>query len=276
MISAVKADEVLGSSVGQDLLSLPVGDSHRRAALTWAAAAALLFVVVLPFGGHSLSLNPGLLLFGVAALTAIGLCSLIISNLLFRQFAQIGRLRLLLLAYAYYLYGLLSLAQVAAYPWPDADHALGGAQASPLLWASRHAIFAVLFLAVGIASRGIIIPLENRALVQNGVVFGAPLLVASLLVTFASAPERLPALLNGNDFTPLYIALIGFDWLIGIAALFIFISVSRLRGTIQIWFSVALLAFLADVSMRLFFPGRGTVGAWVALIESAISSLAVL
>src|SRR5581483_1433088 len=92
----------------------------------------------------------------------------------------------------------------------------------------------------------------------------------------ASAPERLPALLNGNDFTPLYIALIGFDWLIGIAALFIFISVSRLRGTIQIWFSVALLAFLADVSMRLFFPGRGTVGAWVALIESAISSLAVL
>lgn len=265
------------AGITQDLLAMPIDRRQRRVALAWAIAAAAIFVAVLPFGGREVQENPRLLLFSASATSAIALAALITAYLLFRQFNLLGRVTLLLLAYAYYAYALFSFAQVAVLPWPDAAHAIGGAQAGPWVWVLRHAVFALFFLATGPARRlRIIIDSKARAAWTYGLLVLGPIAALILIAVLVVTPDRVPTLVVGRDFTPLYVTLAGIDWCLCLAALIGYARGTRLRSIIYIWLDVAMFAFLADVSMRLAFPHRGNVGAWVSLLEGAISSCAVL
>lgn len=263
--------------LSQDILALPITPQQRRVALGWAIAAAAIFVAALPFAGKSIPLEPHAVLFGSAVLAAIGVCSLITAYLLFRQFAVVGRLSLALLASAYYLYAVLTFGQLPTIPWPDLEHSYGGPQATAALWFLRHFCFATLFLAVGVVrSFHIVIPEERRTTLERSVLVAAPVAVALILIAFGSTPQSSPAFLHEGQLTPLSRALAALDWCIGAAALGLFINATRLQGTIQIWLTVSLTAYLGDVSIRLLFPSRLIIGNWISLIEASISTIAVL
>src|SRR5579875_253922 len=271
------AQQTEETGVTKDLLALPVSGRQRRAAFGWALAAAAIFIAVLPFGGRALPADPRWVLFSAAATSAIALAALITAYLLFRQFNLLGRFTLLLLANAYYAYALLSFAQIAVTSWTDAGHAASSAQAGPWLWLLRHAAFASFFLATGpVRRRKVLIAPHLRARWTYGMLVLGPLAASVLIALLSSAQERVPVLIVGGDFTRLYVTLAAVDWCLCLAALVVYAAGTRLRGVIRIWLGVALFAFFADVSMRLIFPHRANVGAWVSLLEGAISSFAVL
>ena len=265
------------AGITHDLLALPISSRQRRVALAWAVAVAAIFAAVLPFGGRRFPDHPSLLLLSASATSAIALGALITAYLLFRQFNILGRVTLLLLAYAYYAYALLSFAQVVAIPWPDAEHAIGGPQAGPWVWVLRHAVFALFFLATGPVRRlRMVVDAKQRGIWTYALLAIGPIAVLALLAGLIAGPDRVPTLVVGRDFTPLYIALAAVDWCLCLAALIGYARGTGLRSIIYIWLDVAMFAFFADVSIRLTFPHRGNVGAWVSLLEGAISSFAVL
>ncbi len=258
-----------------DLFTLPPQSHHRGIALLCAGIVATLFVGFIPFGGRTLPMHGVFFTVGPAIFAAIACCALITAYILWGQYALNGRTTIAVLALAYCLNGFFSLGQILVYPLPNGDGGFGGVQAPPLFWLVRHASFAILVLVLGLLN-----PFGAKANVRAPnwsaylaiLVAPAALAIAATIYVFAA---RLP-MLQGEHYTQLYLRIAFGIWLVLLAAIALYTRRTRLRTLFNIWFSVALLAFFADITTKLIFPIRSSIGGWVGLIESLISSSVIL
>lgn len=263
---------------GSFLSSTPVAATGRRAAAVVAILLAAMFVATAPFAKLPLAPVPAFL---PAYESALIVCDLITTVLLFGQFS-IARSPALLVLGAGYLFGaLMAIAHALTFPGLFAPGgALGaGPQTTAWLYFLWHAVFPLFVAAYTVLD---VIPhgarrLRGRASVAIAIGCGAATAAAAALAALTTAGEPLlPPIMAGNADAPLKVLVATITWLLGIAALFLLWR-RRPHSVLDLWLMVVLGAWLGDSALAAVLNhARYDVGWYAGRVYGLAASAFVL
>jgi diguanylate cyclase (GGDEF)-like protein len=260
------------------IMSLTANRRHRIAAYTVAAFIAAVAVGVLPAARTPAPAVPAFLpMFAVAAFATEGLTA----YLLWTQFVISRHAFLAVLAGAYGYTAIAVMMHLLVFPGVFAPAGLlgTGVQGAVWIWAFWHC-GTPLFVAAALAvQQRHPAPLPAPRTARIGALLtGTPIALALLLGYLAIRHQGwLPPLMDAQTGQRLPHGPRG----IGIAlvcagALLYLVIRTRLRGVLELWLGVALLAGLADVVVSIVSNGRFSVGWYVSRVESVFASSTVL
>lgn len=187
-----------------------------------------------------------------------------------------------MLASAYAFPAIIAAVQLPTFPGVFSATGLLGAssQTAVWLWTFWHAGYPLLILFALLVTRWPTKHPAHRRAQRAGRVSAlrwiGPVLAAGVALVCVRQSDLLPPLIRegqyGNLVHALGVPVIGAN-LIGLIA---YVSVTRVRRSIDLWVAVALVAALADAILTLHGGARYSLGWYVARLLSMVSSAVVL
>jgi signal transduction histidine kinase len=261
------------------LLSTAVAQpGQRRAANVVVIASALVFIAALPFAKQPLM---PVWAFIPAYQSALALNDLITAALLFGQFAILRSRGLLLLAGAYVFAGLMAVAHALTFPGLFAPGGLLGAgpQSTAWLYMFWHAGFPLLVLAYALDrdGQGNARPVAGRTRAAIAWSIGGAALAATLLTLLATGGQgALPAIMQGNRYTNIMLAVVSTVWLLSMLALGVLWR-RRPHTVLDLWLAVVMCAWVFDIGLAAVFnAGRFDLGFYAGRIYGLAAASFVL
>src|SRR5580698_7655942 len=237
-----------------------VGQREAGFALAAIAVTAILFIAVLPFASIPLRRVDAFIPSYESALT---LCDLITTVLLFGQFVVLRSKAAFALANGYLFTGLIGLTHMLSFPGAFAPAGLFGASQTTIwlyvFWHCGFPLFVIAYALLKGERRQLLVPslIDRRPgtliMIGIGVTIAATCGLA-LLATFLGG--ILPALIHHNVFTSTYTHIV--MGLCGLAvAAMAAVWLKRARTVIDLWLMVVLFAWLFDMALSgIFNTGR--------------------
>ncbi|WP_084162518.1 sensor domain-containing diguanylate cyclase [Paraburkholderia bannensis] len=249
---------------------------HRWIAFGLALGIGMLVAAVLPYAGEML---PACTAFVPIFCTAVVLTEAITSLLMWVRF-RMGKSPIDAALSAAYAFSSLTCAiQLLIFPGVFSPTGLLGAgkQSAVWIWVLWHGGFPTLvllgFAANWLAQSRFLFRLKHARLLSLLALAGS-LTGCVIAVRFSDA---LPMLIKDGSYSLLRHSPFAFYVVIvSVAALAAQLANGRLRTVLDVWFTIALLAFLADVTLTLAGSARFTLGWYGARVASVIASSALL
>ena len=260
------------------LSTLPAGHGERRFALVVVLVSAALFVIAVPVARVPLS---PVWAFIPVYQSALVVNDLITAVLLFGQFAILRSRALLLLGGGYLFTALMAAAHALTFPGLFAPTGLLGAgpQTTAWLYMFWHGGFPLLVGAYALLKD------EGRQATQPkrhpGVAIlsvGAAVLVAVCGLTLLATLEQraLPAIMQGNHYTPAMLLVVSSVWALSLLALGVLWR-RRPHSVLDVWLMVVMSAWLFDIALSAVLnAGRFDLGFYAGRIYGLLAASFVL
>jgi signal transduction histidine kinase len=242
----------------------PAAQADRKLAFATVAVSALIFLVAIPFAKEPLK---PVWAFIPSYQAALVVCDLVTAALLFGQARFSRSTALFVLAAGYLFTAGLAVSHALSFPGLFAPAGVlgGGTQSTAWLYMFWHGGFPLFVIAYAVLKRGA----EMPAAAFGGVAAlgGAVVAAVAGLTWLATAGENvLPAIMQGNRYTPAMIFVVSSVWLASLAAL---LALWRLRpySVLDLWLMVVMCAWLFDIGLSAVFnAGRFDLGFYAGRI----------
>jgi signal transduction histidine kinase/ActR/RegA family two-component response regulator len=259
------------------LSTLPAQRTERRVALAVVLASLAISLATAPFAQVKLPRMDAFIPIYESALT---FNDLITAVLLFGQFTILRSRAILLLACAYLFTGLMVVAHMLSFPGLFAEGGLlsGGPQTTAWLYFIWHSIFPLLVMVYALQPRVETEPemtMVPRAALLAGIGWTLAAVVAVVALTTAGH-GLLPAVMDGNGYTPAIKAVVTTVWLFSLAALGLLWR-RKPHSVLDLWLMVVLCAWLCEVALAAVInAGRFDLGFYFGRIFGFLSTSFVL
>ena len=257
------------------LSTLPSTRADRRIAFAFVATSLAIFLALAPFATVQLPAVPAFIPIYQSALVA---CDLLTALLLFNQF-RILRLRALLpLASGYLFTAFIAVCHTLSFPGLFAPGGLLGAgpQTTAWLYMFWHGGFPLLVIAY-VALGGSRSSQSSSGSGAIAAAFAATALAALLLTLLAtSGRDALPAIMQGNRYTPAMAFVVSSVWALSLVA-HVALWRRRTHSVLDVWLMVVLCAWLFDVALSAVLnAGRFDLGFYAGRIYGLLAAGFVL
>jgi PAS domain S-box-containing protein len=259
------------------LSTAPAGRREWRLAAAIVAVSLLVFAIAAPFARRPLAPLPAFIP-GYQSALVIG--DLITAIMLFGQFGILRSRGLLVLAGGYLFAGLIAIAHALTFPGLFSPTGLLGAgpQSTAWLYMFWHSLFPLAVIVYALLKRGDGVPVASapsRAAVA-GTIMAVCGLVCGLTVLATAADSILPAIMDGNRYTPVMIGVISAVWflsLLGLVALWL----RQPPTVLDLWLMVVMCAWLCDIALSAVLnAGRFDLGFYAGRIYGLLAASFVL
>ena len=267
-----------GLADGLFISTAEAGAAQRRLAAILVFVLAAAFAAAVPFA--RMPLRP---VWGFIPVYEAALCifDLVTAILLFGQFAVSQSRALLVLAGGYLFGALMTVAHALSFPGLFADNGLlsAGTQSTAWLYMFWHAGLPLAVIAYALLKRsrsdgGLFGPKRPAAVV--GCTAAVTVLAGGLTWLATAGVSALPAIMNGDHYTPAMIFVVGAVWLLsllGIAAVWLRPPLTVL----DLWLIAVLTAWLFDIGLAAVLnAGRFDLGFYVGRVYGLLATSFVL
>jgi len=264
---AASAAELFPSSVA-------ARDAERRIALVAVALSAVFFVVAAPFAKIQLAVVPAFIPLYQAALVC---GDLLTAALLLGQFGVLRSRALLALAAAYFFSAGMTVSHTLSFPGLFAPGGLlgAGAQTTAWLYMFWHGGFPLLVVAYALLKDKAPVAGSTRSAGFLAALAALAAAGAFTLLTTAGA-GALPAVMQGNGYTPALIFVVSTVWALSLLALIV-LWLRRPHSQLDLWLMVVLCAWLFDIGLAAVFNhGRFDLGFYAGRIYGLLAAGFVL
>jgi PAS domain S-box-containing protein len=212
---------------------------------------------------------------------ALAVSDVVTATLLVVQFMILRTRRLLALTCAYIFTAAMVIAHTLSFPGLFTPTGLLGAgpQSTAWLYMFWHAGFPLLVIAYALLSDEDGRQPRSRRMAHRELLaaVAGTLSVAVVMVLWATAGQHtLPAIMQGNEYTPAMKVVIGFTWLLTFVSLPLLWL--RTRHTIlDVWLMVVMCAWIFDIGLSAVFnAGRFDLGFYAGRIYGILAASFVL
>jgi signal transduction histidine kinase len=260
------------------LSTVPAGRGERRLALAVVVVSAVLFVIAAPFA--KVRLSPVWPFIPVYQ-SALVVNDLITAVLLFGQFAILRSRALLVLAAGYLFTALMAAVHGLTFPGLFSPTGLLGAgpQTTAWLYMYWHGGFPILVGAYALLKDEM--HPQARPARHDGVPVlcagGAVLAAVGGLTLLATLEQHvLPAIMEGNRYTPTMITVVSSVWVLSLLALGLLWR-RRPHSVLDVWLMVVMSAWLFDIALSAVLnAGRFDLGFYAGRIYGLLAASFVL
>jgi len=260
------------------LATWPASTGERRVAWAVVLVSLAFFAIVAPWAKQPL---PRVWAFIPAYESALVLNDLITAVLLFGQFRSARSKAMLVLASGYLFTALTTVAHALTFPGLFSDGGLLGAgpQTTAWLYMFWHGGFPLFVIAYarlqGKPSEAAARPMRLGLPVGiAGAIVAAVVIGFTLLATVGQ--DALPAIMQGNRYTPAMKAVVTTVWLSSLVALAVLWR-RRPHSVLDLWLMVAMCAWTFDVALSAMLnAGRFDLGFYVGRIYGLLAASFVL
>ena len=255
---------------GSFIATRPATEADRKWALAMVAVSALIFLAAIPFARQQLA---ALDAFIPSYQSALVVCDLTTVAMLVGQARFSKLIAPFVLAGGYLFSASLATVHALSFPGLFAAHGLlgGGAQSTAWLYMFWHAGFPLFVIGYALAGATTVAPSQVGA--------GALALLAAVatLTWIATIGEPLlPAIMQGNHYTPTLIFVVSSVWLLSLAALLVLWH-RRPHSVLDLWLMVVMCAWLFDIGLSAVFnAGRFDLGFYAGRIYGLAAASLVL
>ena len=231
------------------LSTVPAEQRDSRLALMAVLFSVVIFIVAAPFARVPL---PQVWAFIPVYQSALAINDLITAVLLFAQFGLLRSRALLVLSCAYLLTAVMAVLHLLTFLGLFSTTGLLGAgpQTTAWLYMFWHVVFPCLLL-LGYAllrDRGAAVHSSGRITVVGGI--AVVLAISCVLTMLATVGQPLlPPIMQGNNYTPVMIAVVSTVWILSVLAL-VALSMRRPHTKLDLWLMVVMCAWMFDVPAR--------------------------
>jgi len=211
--------------------------------------------------------------------SAVVVTDLVTAILLFGQFNILRSWALLILASGYLFTAGMATVHTLSFPGLFSDTGLLGANTQTTAWLYMfwHGGFPLLVCGYALLSRGseprVGFSSRTALLGSVAIVLGA-VMVVTMLAT--SGEAVLPAVMNGNHYTPALVPVVATVWFLPLVGL-VLLALGRPAGKLDLWLMVVMASWLFDIALSaLLNAGRFDVGFYVGRAFGLIESSFVL
>ncbi|HZE59986.1 MAG TPA: ATP-binding protein [Burkholderiales bacterium] len=228
-------------------------DADRKLALITLAVSATMFLAAIPFAKQQLA---SLWAFIPSYQAALVVCDLVTAALLFGQARFSTTVALHVLAAGYAFTALLAICHALSFPdlFASAGVLGGGAQSTAWLYMFWHGGFPLFVIAYGLLERGRPGSVSLGIGTLTGGVAALGALVAALTWLATAGEGVLPAIMQGNRYTPAMIFVVSSVWLLSLATLLVLWR-RRPHSVLDLWLMVVMCAWLFDIGLAAVFNG---------------------
>jgi signal transduction histidine kinase len=260
------------------LSTLPAGHGERRLALAVVLVSAAVFVIAVPLA--KVRLSPVWAFIPVYQ-SALVVNDLITAVLLFGQFVILRSRALLVLASGYLFTALMAASHALTFPGLFSETGLLGAgpQTTAWLYMFWHGGFPLVVGAYALLKHeGHQATQPTRhasvAVLSAGAAVLAGVCGLTLLATLAQ--HALPAIMQGNRYTPAMVTIVSSVWALSLLALGMLWR-RRPHSVLDVWLLVVMSAWLFDIALSAVLnAGRFDVGFYAGRIYGLLAASFVL
>jgi two-component system sensor histidine kinase/response regulator len=255
------------------LLNQPAGRGERQRALAVLIASAGIFLVLAPLAKTPLAPVAAFIPIYESALVLI---DLITAVLLFGQYRILRSRALLALGCGYLFTALMTIGHAATFPGLFTPSGLLGAgpQSTAWIYMFWHSGFPLFVLAYALLKRDEQPHAEPKSGPDSAALAMAAftvLLCIGLLALATAGQALLPAIMEGNRYTPAMQVTVGSVWLFSLAALMVLWR-QRSRAVLDLWLVVVLCAWLFDIALSAMLnAGRFDLGFYAGRIYGLVA-----
>jgi PAS domain S-box-containing protein len=252
---------------------LPAGPAQRRLALIIVLVSAVVFLAVVPFAKTPL---PPIWAFIPVYESALVVNDLITAILLFSQFSFLRSASLLVLALGYLFTTLITISHGLTFPglFSPAGWLGAGPQSTAWLYMFWHGGFPLFVIGYAALKTGRRTG-PRRIAVPGGVaiVLG---LVAGFTLLATTGQAFLPAIMEGNRYTPTMSIVVTATWTLSLLALGTLWR-RRPHAVLDLWLMVAMSAWVFDIALSAVLnAGRFDLGFYAGRIYGLGAASVVL
>jgi len=264
------------------LSTLPAGRGERRLALAAVLASAALFLAATPFAKLPLAQIGAFIPIYESALV---INDLITAVLLFGQFGILRSRALLVLACGYLLTAFMAVVHALTFPGLFSPTGLLGAgpQSTAWLYMFWHGGFPLFVIAYALLKGGAhdVSGTSGRAHAPTGIAVGPSvavlfLAVCALALLATAGQDALPAIMQGNRYTPAMIVVVSSVWVLSLLALAVLWR-RRPPSVLDLWLMVVMCAWIFDIALSAVLnAGRFDLGFYAGRIYGLLAASFVL
>ena len=264
------------------LSTLPAGRCERRLALAAVLASAAVFLAAAPFAKLPLAQIGAFIPIYESALV---INDLITAVLLFGQFGILRSRALLVLACGYLLTAFMAVAHALTFPGLFSPTGLLGAgpQSTAWLYMFWHGGFPLFVIAYALLKGGAhdASGTSGRAHEPTAMAVGSSvavlfLAVCSLALLATAGQDALPAIMQGNHYTPAMIVVVSSVWVLSLLALAVLWR-RRPHSLLDLWLMVVMCAWIFDIALSAVLnAGRFDLGFYAGRIYGLLAASFVL
>ncbi|HET9645678.1 MAG TPA: response regulator [Burkholderiaceae bacterium] len=254
------------------------GPRERCRALAVLLVSVAAFALLVPFAKRPL---PVLWAFVPVYQSALVINDLVTAALLFGQFAILKLRSLLLLACGYLFTALMAAVHTLSFPGLFAPSGLlgGGPQTTAWLYMMWHGIFPLFVIAYALSRQGTGNTAAPAVSARHPVLFAIGLVLALVLACTLLATEGvpvLPAIMDGNHYTPAMKLVVGSVWSCSAGALVVLWR-RKPHSVLDMWLMVVMCAWVFDIALSAVFnAGRFDLGFYAGRIYGLLAATFVL
>jgi signal transduction histidine kinase len=255
------------------LSSLPASKHERLRAWAVVLVSFVVFLGVAPFAQVRLA---EVWAFIPSYQAALLVTDLITAILLFAQSVFLRSMALLCLAGGYQFSALMSVPHALSFPRLFAPTGLIGAgpQTTAWLYMIWHAGFPLAVIGYAVLGKRRHIRRIGLALAVTWIAVVGIVCVAAIIATAGHA--LLPAIMRGDDYTPMLPIVIGIVWTLSLVALLVLWS-RRPHSVLDVWLMVVMCAWLFDIALSaLLNAGRFDLGFYAGRAYGLLAASLVL
>jgi signal transduction histidine kinase/ActR/RegA family two-component response regulator len=254
--------------------TLPAGPGERRLALAVVVASAAIFLALVPFA--KVPLGP-LGAFIPMYQSALALNDLITAALLFGQFNVARSRALLALAGGYLFTAVMAVLHMLTFPGLFAPSGLLGAgpQTTAWLFMFWHGGFPLCVAAYALLKNTTHEILRPRLAIVGSIV-AVPVAAGGLTLLATAGQMALPAIMRGNQYTPVMLGVVGTTWSLSAVALVVLWR-RRPHSVLDVWLMVVMCAWMFDIALAAVLnAGRFDLGFYAGRIYGLLAASFVL
>jgi len=260
------------------LSTLPAQRRDRQLVAVVIGISAAIFLAAIPFA--KVPLTPVWAFIPIYE-SALVVNDLITAILLFGQFSFLRSRALLLLASGYLFTAFVAVAHALTFPGLFTPTGLLGAgpQSTAWLYMFWHGGFPLFVIAYvfltrdGHAAR----VAKDRTGIAVAASVGAAFIATCALALLATTGQQsLPAIMQGNHYTPVMLAIVGIVWGLSMVAL-LALWLRRPHSVLDLWLMVVMCAWIFDIALSAVFnAGRFDLGFYAGRVYGLLTSGFVL
>ena len=260
------------------LSTLPAEVGERRLALIVVAVSAAIFAAAVPFAKVPLA---SVWAFIPVYESALVVNALITAVLLFGQFTFLRSRALLALAGGYLFTAFIAVAHALTFPGLFAPTGLlaAGAQSTAWLYMFWHGGFPLFVVAYALLKGSGHETNQARRRVGIAILVSVAsvlVIVCGLTLLATMGQQALPAIMQGNRYTPAMIAVVSTVWALSVVAV-VFLWRHRPHTVLDLWLMVVMCAWFFDVALSAVLnAGRFDLGFYAGRIYGLLAATFVL
>ena len=227
-------------------------NQQQRFALIAAIISLAIFSALAPFAKVQLPAAP---VFIAIYQTAFVLNDVITAFLLFGQYRILQTRALCALGCGYLFTALIAAIHALSFPGLLAPNGLFGAgpQTTAWLYMFWHGGFPLFVIAYACLKDNQDEPRSTMLTIAAGIA-GTVILTAVVILVATVGQPALPAIMQGNRYTPLMLGVVTSVWLLSAAALYALWRREQ-RSVLDLWLMVAMCAWMIDIALSAVLNG---------------------